>query len=372
MRRLTTHHLQGLAVVAATVLPFASMGLTMGVANDGFPLPTTPPSAASDRSIGEAVEAWDFSGFHGSFAFEREGAHWASIAFPVNTSAEFDVEIRLRWTRPQPHGPRDDTQFWLCFYEGPKAYGDTELTKVSGCYRSSNFNGDGVWEVTVELDGDQHQLEVPLYGLCSIDNVCFVDDDRTLTIKIDESRYADSWVLPEPNPIVHILYASGGRPPAKLSMEVDWDNTVVAHAIGGKEDYFTYLREDFRSDLFVHADVTGAVKPYHQEGARLNLAMGHEDRPTWLWFAPYSKGDTPVTDGDWEHGFVRPDGTAWTSDHDHVEAEVTNMEGTWSFWYDGSSRLNPNDHAGGNYDPWAEDPVLVGTEFDWARLPWET
>lgn len=320
------------------------------------------PLPPQDEAVAVRAAAEGLEGSSGTFAADLGNTTWVDIAFALNLSGDFEVTISWEWVRPENPGTEDDAgQFWDCEYLGPKAKGPSDAPWwTSWCHLPTNAADDGRWEVAAEADGQQVEAGVPL-PVCEIDGVCSgplkLGDESTY----DDEYFEEHWPRAKDGQVVHFVRATGGRYPVRMNVRVEWENTTVAMTHGGPEDAVMYLRDEFRSEAYARADLTGQMQPYFQYQANRTHRVAPDDTPTVFWYRPESYSDVPGMGNDWEHGYVRPDGTGETDDG-WLMVAFAETAGPWEFWLDGSLKFDPYG------SPWGEAPVLFGSTIEWAEV----
>lgn len=317
-------------------------------------------------NLTEAVEDWDFTGFSGNLSFTSKDASWVDIALPVTNGTDRNTltfSVNFTW---EEAGEGDRTDRFACWTVSPRFDGEIGASGETLSYSCSSgrvLDGDGALEVNAEVHGEGVAVDAP-HPAWLVESTCDELDGCSGMFRKEWSYHSarlpdvyDELVEDGEREIVHWRFFTGAFPPDRTEVYVRWEDTVVNVTSGGEEDTFWYFREDFSHDLYARADTLPWTGVSAEEGAEMETELLEDsDRPVFFFYEPWPSG----ADGWGDAGYERPDGSSWTNSIG--TAEVTNMTGTWRFWY-------PENQQGDNNSR-TDFPVLWGMEFDWAEMPW--
>lgn len=319
------------------------------VAFFGVPDAVAPVASAAsqDRSLDEAVAEWDFTGFNGRLNLTTLDATWFDFAFPVWEGMDRDsvtINVTYTWTRPDEYGAGPE---WSCAANWVvHGFSPVDPATTTACRLRV---GDRALEVQGQVQG--HSIGVgPPWPQCLVNPDCGPPErwSDTVSTETAEEHYDDFYGFlldRHDRPILHFTAWVGGLRPDVVRVEAEWTDTVMAVASGGFDDIFTYRREDFTSLAYARADTMWCECSYQVDAELVTTLVG-PGRSAFFWFSPLAS-----------------DGADWGAESPTGPAEnypgVTNVTGPWRFWFE----RGPSGEA--------DVPILWGTQFDWAVLPWQ-
>lgn len=321
-------------------------------AEDGDSSPTIAPSVTRTVHVDGASR--------GSFERTYDDFGWFHVAYRLTDELKpGDVEVNVTYV----WGERDyqeGSQFWArgVHFWTPSPRPDRYKLRppntspiINWVHKQNRAYNDAVVEVGVQVAG--HGASVVAPNPCA--NVCY--GNRTVERDPDRmQRYYDAIRNKTEDPVVHLLFAAGGKPPDRARVNISWKGTVLNWTRGGADDVFSYMIDDFRYRAF--AQVDGPLSSHPRAGRDGSLTVDWTDPgPVWFWWAPPS-GFKQETGEDNPSGYVRPDGTVQDTTGWPSWRELAYQEGRWRFWFD-----NAAEAAGRSL------PRLVGTPFSWPELP---
>lgn len=349
------------AVVSTTVLVLSGTGLWSAAS------PSSQGEASqAERRLGQAVAAWEFSGFNGTYEERGTNVTWYDFAFPLwrgLSEDDVDIEVAVTWPRLPI---RDGDTRWTCAYYGLEWNGSfwdttTPAPRLLSCLW---YLQDRTIEVTATVEGDGVDVsaEDPLCRRLECNN-----DRETWIWSFDrfEAGHPFSDWLDRPDvedPVLHFTVFAGGREPVETEATATWNDTVMAVTSGTYSDQFTYSMDDFQSTAFVRADAGFVRQPAVQSDGWMEVELTDPGQRVFFGFLPPGSFGWDVNQGPPPplylpyHGiYRRPDGSVVSTG----VFETNDLAGTWRFWYDESVVM------------WGDAPVLHGTLFEYAKLPWE-